>query len=79
MLIGNPAIADSAIATLRQIGGDTGSPNDFKVSSMSLPIVVRLQGTNVDEGKRILAESGLSLIAADTMADAAAQVVASVA
>jgi succinyl-CoA synthetase beta subunit len=44
--------------------------------NIKVPIVVRLQGTNVDEGKRILAESGLELRPADTMADAAAAVVA---
>jgi succinyl-CoA synthetase beta subunit len=43
---------------------------------VQVPIVVRLQGTNVEEGKRILAESGLALQAADTMAEAAARVVA---
>jgi succinyl-CoA synthetase beta subunit len=43
---------------------------------VQVPIVVRLQGTNVEEGKRILAESGLALQAADTMAEAAAKVVA---
>jgi succinyl-CoA synthetase beta subunit len=42
---------------------------------VKVPIVVRLQGTNVDEGRRILAESGLKLQPADTMADAAAAVV----
>jgi succinyl-CoA synthetase beta subunit len=47
-----------------------------KSLNIKVPIVVRLQGTNVDEGKRILAESGLKLRAADTMADAAAAVVA---
>jgi succinyl-CoA synthetase beta subunit len=41
-----------------------------------VPIVVRLEGTNVDEGRRILAQSGLRLQPADTMADAAAKVVA---
>jgi succinyl-CoA synthetase beta subunit len=44
--------------------------------NVQVPIVVRLQGTNVDEGKRILAESALKLRPADTMADAAAAVVA---
>jgi len=43
---------------------------------VKVPIVVRLEGTNVDEGKRILGESGLSLQPADGMADAAAKVVA---
>lgn len=43
---------------------------------VQVPIVVRLQGTNVEEGKRILAESGLALQPADTMAEAARKVVA---
>jgi len=43
---------------------------------VKVPIVVRLEGTNVEEGRRILAESGLKLRPADTMADAAAAVVA---
>ncbi len=47
-----------------------------KSLKVAVPIVVRLQGTNVDEGKRILAESGLKLHPADTMADAAAAAVA---
>jgi succinyl-CoA synthetase beta subunit len=49
-----------------------------KSLKVKVPIVVRLQGTNVDEGRRILAESGLALQPADTMADAAAAVVAAV-
>ncbi len=44
--------------------------------AVKVPIVVRLEGTNVEEGKRILAESGLKLQTADGMADAAAKVVA---
>ena len=43
---------------------------------VKVPIVVRLEGTNVEEGRRILAESGLKLQPAGTMADAAAKVVA---
>lgn len=43
---------------------------------VKVPIVVRLQGTNVEEGKRILAESGLALQPADTMAEAAQKAVA---
>ena len=50
-----------------------------KSLKVKVPIVVRLQGTNVDEGRRILAESGLALEPADTMADAAAAVVAAAA
>jgi succinyl-CoA synthetase beta subunit len=40
-----------------------------------VPLVVRLEGTNVDRGKQLLKESGLALIAADDLADAAQKVV----
>ncbi len=43
---------------------------------MTAPLVVRLAGTNVDEGRRILAGSGYPIIAADTLADAADKAVA---
>lgn len=43
-----------------------------------MPLVVRLEGTNVELGKRILAQSGLSIIPADDLADAARKVVAAV-
>lgn len=43
---------------------------------VSIPIVARLEGTNVEEGKRVLNESGIGIISADGMADAAAKVVA---
>ncbi len=46
---------------------------------LSVPLVVRLEGTNVDLGKKILAESGLPIISGNNMADAAQKVVASVA
>ena len=44
--------------------------------SLKVPLVVRLEGTNVDLGKKILAESGLPIISASNMADAAQKVVA---
>jgi succinyl-CoA synthetase beta subunit len=43
---------------------------------LKVPLVVRLEGTNVDLGKKILAESGLPIISASNMADAAQKVVA---
>ena len=43
---------------------------------VNVPLVVRLAGTNVEEGQRILAESGLKLITADTLAEAANKAVA---
>ena len=42
---------------------------------LTVPLVVRLEGTNVELGKRILAESGLPIISADNMADAAKKAV----
>jgi succinyl-CoA synthetase beta subunit len=45
---------------------------------LSVPLVVRMKGTNEEIGKKILAESGLPIIAADTMAEAATKIVAAV-
>jgi succinyl-CoA synthetase beta subunit len=42
---------------------------------LTVPLVVRLEGTNVQIGKRILADSGLAVISADNMADAAQKAV----
>jgi succinyl-CoA synthetase beta subunit len=42
---------------------------------IAVPVVVRLEGTNVEEGQRILRESGLNFRVADGMKDAARQVV----
>ncbi|MDD5323781.1 MAG: ADP-forming succinate--CoA ligase subunit beta [Polaromonas sp.] len=50
-----------------------------KAVNLSVPLVVRMKGTNEDLGKKILADSGLPIIAADTMADAATKIVAAVA
>jgi len=47
-----------------------------KVVSLRVPLVVRLEGTNVELGKQILAESGLPIISGSDMADAAQKVVA---
>jgi succinyl-CoA synthetase beta subunit len=49
-----------------------------KAVSLKVPLVVRLEGTNVDEGNKILAESKLPIISAKNMADAAEKVVAAV-
>jgi succinyl-CoA synthetase beta subunit len=46
--------------------------------NVSVPLVVRMQGTNVDIGKSILADSGLPIIAAETMAEAAEKIVGAV-
>lgn len=56
-------IANGVVAAARQIGLDK-------------PLVVRLEGTNVELGKKILNESGLNIVAADSLADAAQKMVA---
>ncbi len=56
-------IADGVVAAAREV-------------HLSVPLVVRLEGTNVDLGKKILAESGLPIISGNDMADAAQKVVA---
>jgi succinyl-CoA synthetase beta subunit len=47
-----------------------------KAVNLSVPLVVRMKGTNEELGKKMLADSGLPIISADTMADAATKVVA---
>jgi succinyl-CoA synthetase beta subunit len=49
-----------------------------KAVGFSVPLVVRLEGTEVEEGKKILRESGVKLITADDLTDAAKKVVAAV-
>ncbi len=59
-------IADGVVAAAREV-------------HLTVPLVVRLEGTNVELGKQILAESGLPIISANDMADAAQKVVAAAA
>jgi succinyl-CoA synthetase beta subunit len=56
-------IANGVVAAARQVG-------------LKVPLVVRLEGTNVDLGKKILAESGLAITTADDMLDGARKIVA---
>ena len=49
-----------------------------KAVNLSVPLVVRMKGTNEDIGKKMLADSGLPIISADTMAEAATKIVAAV-
>jgi len=58
-------IAEGVIAAVREVG-------------LSVPLVVRLEGTNVEEGKRILNESGLDVVSADDLDDAARKIVEAV-
>jgi succinyl-CoA synthetase beta subunit len=58
-------IAEGVVAAAREV-------------SLQVPLVVRLEGTNVDLGKKILGESGLAIITADNLADAAAKIVQAV-
>ncbi|WP_207480239.1 ADP-forming succinate--CoA ligase subunit beta [Arenibaculum pallidiluteum] len=58
-------IAEGVVAAAREV-------------SLHVPLVVRLEGTNVELGKKILAESGLPILSADNLADAAEKVVKAV-
>jgi succinyl-CoA synthetase beta subunit len=58
-------IADGIVAAAREV-------------HLSVPLVVRLEGTNVEEGKAILAESGLAIVPANDLGDAARKIVAQV-
>jgi succinyl-CoA synthetase beta subunit len=54
----------------------TGVVEAARKTNIKLPIVLRLEGTNVNEGKKILMDSGLNFLVTDTMKDAADKVVA---
>jgi len=56
----------------------TGVITASRAVSLKVPLVVRMKGTNEELGRKMLAESGLPIISADTMADAAQKVVAAV-
>jgi succinyl-CoA synthetase beta subunit len=56
----------------------TGVVAAAKEVNLSVPLVVRMKGTNEDLGKKILKDSGLPIISADSMAEAATQIVAAV-
>ncbi len=58
-------IAEGVVAAAREV-------------SLNVPLVVRLEGTNVELGKNILAESGLAIVSADDLADAAEKIVKAV-
>jgi len=58
-------IADGVIAAVKEVG-------------LKVPLVVRLEGTNVEQGKAIINDSGLDVIAADDLSDAAAKIVKAV-
>jgi succinyl-CoA synthetase beta subunit len=56
----------------------TGVVEAARQVNLSIPLVVRMEGTNVEQGKKILAESGIKVISATDMADAARRVVAAI-
>jgi len=58
-------IAEGVVAAITDVG-------------LKVPLVVRLEGTNVELGKQILRDSGLAVVPADDLADAAQKIVAAV-
>ena len=55
-------VAEGVVAAVREVG-------------LSVPLVVRLEGTNVELGKKVIAQSGLNVVAADDLDDAAQKIV----
>jgi succinyl-CoA synthetase beta subunit len=58
-------IAEGVVAAVKEVG-------------LKVPLVVRLEGTNVEAGKKIIAESGLNVVAGDNLDDAAQKIVKAV-
>jgi succinyl-CoA synthetase beta subunit len=58
-------IAEGVVAAVKEVG-------------LKVPLVVRLEGTNVDAGKQIIRESGLNVLPADNLDDAAQKIVKAV-
>ena len=58
-------IAEGVVAAVKEVG-------------LQVPLVVRLEGTNVELGKKIISESGLNVIAANDLADGAEKIVRAV-
>jgi succinyl-CoA synthetase beta subunit len=58
-------IAEGVVAAVRQVG-------------LQVPLVVRLEGTNVEQGKQIIRDSGLNVLPADDLDDAAQKIVKAV-
>ena len=58
-------IAEGVVAAVKEVG-------------LTVPLVVRLEGTNVDAGKKIIRESGLNVVPADNLDDAAQKIVKAV-
>ena len=49
-----------------------------KELKIDIPLVVRLEGTKVEEGKKLMSESGIDIISADNLSDASRKIVSSV-
>ena len=62
---GNDVIAQGAVDAVKEVG-------------LKVPLVVRLEGTNVEAGKKILNDSDVNVVAADDLDDAAQKIVAAV-
>ena len=65
LLARRDVIAEGVIAAVKEVG-------------LEVPLVVRLEGTNVEKGKEIIANSGLNVIAADDLSDGAQKIVKAV-
>ena len=66
------------VKSFRQASG-RGVVEAAKATNIAIPLVLRLEGTNVEQGREILKQSGLNFTVAETMKDAAEKVVAAAA
>ena len=82
IMLGNPKVARTPVNVFDGSMPSGTLPEGViatcKAVNLSVPLVVRMKGTNEDIGKKMLAESGLPIISADTMAEAATKIVAAV-
>ena len=77
VLTGGGPMGLGATAGVVRFLEEQGVGYDWGVPNVRVPIVVRMEGTNVAEGKRILVDSGFNFATADTMSEAARTVVGS--
>ena len=71
-------VDEIAKVPLEEVTGSLSTIAAVKDVGLNVPLVVRLESTNVELGKQIVNESGLDVIAADNLADAARKIVAAV-
>ena len=73
-----PEALKTLVSVMKGSESDAARVAAAKELQLKVPLVVRLEGTNVDKGKKLLAASGLKITAADDLGDAAKKIVAAI-